>query len=180
MGLKFLHGAIQNAIILLCLIGLASCKTSPSPEGQRAIVQRVVSGNTLEVLFPSQKPALIEKVRLLGIDAPDLQQQPWGKAAKNALTERLAQKATVLLESDREPIDSFGRRLAYVWYEGELVNEQLIEQGYVLARSRTPNTKYSQRLNRAQEYARTMGYGIWNPQTPLRQTPSAFRSQLNP
>ncbi|MGD2179889.1 thermonuclease family protein [Lusitaniella coriacea] len=177
MGFKFLHSAIQNAIILLCLIGLASCKTSPPPEGQRAIVQRVVSGQTLEVLFPNQKPALIEKVRLLGIDAPDLQQEPWGKAAKNALTKRLGQQATILLESDREPIDPFGRRLAYIWHDGQLVNEELIAQGFVLERSRTPNIKYSQRLSRAQEYARTMGYGIWNPENPLRQTPSAFRSK---
>ncbi|NEO50538.1 MAG: thermonuclease family protein, partial [Moorea sp. SIO4A3] len=29
----------------------------------------------------------------------------------------------------------------------------------------------------AQEYARIMGYGIWNPDQPLRLTPAEFRRQ---
>jgi len=38
-------------------------------------------------------------------------------------------------------------------------------------------TQYSQRLNYAQEYARLMGYGIWNPEKPMRLTPTEFRNQ---
>jgi micrococcal nuclease len=147
-------------------------------------VQRVVSGHTLDVLNPTQQPALIERVRLIGVEAPDLKQQPWGEAAKNRL-EQILSKVTsqqlaldaVFLEPDVQEKDSSGRWLAYVWHNGVLLNEQLIKQGYVLAAPRLPNRKYDSRFARAQEYARIMGYGIWNPDQPMRLTPAEFRRQ---
>jgi micrococcal nuclease len=67
--------------------------------------------------------------------------------------------------------------LAYVWLEGVLLNQQLVEEGYVLAEEQLPNTKYSQTLEHAQLEARLMERGIWNPQQPLRLTPHEFRRQ---
>jgi micrococcal nuclease len=58
-----------------------------------------------------------------------------------------------------------------------LLNEQLVKEGYVLAAPRSPNKKYDSRIARAQEYARLMGYGIWNPDQPMRLTPAEFRRQ---
>ncbi|NEQ28022.1 MAG: thermonuclease family protein, partial [Microcoleus sp. SIO2G3] len=81
----------------------------------------------------------------------------------------------VFLEPDKQEKDSFGRWLAYVWYDGKLLNEQLVKEGYVLSAPRSPNDKYDERIARAQEYARIMGYGIWNPVQPMRLTPAEFR-----
>jgi len=147
-------------------------------------VQRVVSGQTIDVLNPTQQPALLERVRLIGIEAPDLKQQPWGEAAKNhfeqIISKRVGQQLVlqpIFLEPDVQEKDTSGRWLAYVWYEGVLLNEQLVKQGYVLAAPRSPNHKYDDRIARAQEYARIMGYGIWNPDQPMRLTPAEFRRQ---
>jgi micrococcal nuclease len=115
-------------------------------------------------------------VRLVGIDAPDLQQQPWGRAAKERL-EAMIGGQPVLIEFDVQDKDAFGRRLAYVWQEGVLLNERLVAQGYVLSVPRAPNHKHDQRLSRAQEWARLMGQGIWNPEKPMRLTPAEFRRQ---
>ncbi|MGK7876293.1 MAG: thermonuclease family protein [Xenococcaceae cyanobacterium] len=171
-------------ILICCLLWLVGCQSPNTPVGLTAKVQRVVSGQTLEVLSPSEQSALIEQVRLIGIAAPDLQQHPWGVAAKKKLEELLSEikgqqlvLQSVLLESEVEEKDRFGRRLAYVWHDGTLVNEQLVAEGYVLADLRSPNGKYTQRLIRAQEYARLMGYGIWNPKQPMRLTPKEFRSK---
>nr|WP_250125489.1 thermonuclease family protein [Chroococcidiopsis sp. CCMEE 29] len=71
--------------------------------------------------------------------------------------------------------DTFGRRLAYVWQDGVLLNEKLVKEGYVLRVTRSPNHKYDQRLARAQEWARLMGLGVWNPEQPMRLTPAEFR-----
>jgi micrococcal nuclease len=81
----------------------------------------------------------------------------------------------VVLEPDVQEKDSTGRWLAYVWHNNVLVNEQLVKEGYVLAAPRSPNNKYDTRIARAQEYARIMGYGIWNPSQPMRLTPAEFR-----
>jgi micrococcal nuclease len=164
------------------------CQSKPAKNGITVQVQRVVSGQTIEVLNTNQRPPGIERVRLIGIEAPDLKQQPWGLRAKNRL-EKMISVATsqqlvlhsVFLEPDKQEKDSFGRWLAYVWYDGKLLNEQLVKDGYVLSAPRSPNDKYDERIARAQEYARIMGYGIWNPVQPMRLTPAEFRRlPLNP
>lgn len=165
-----------------CLLLVTGCQSNRISKAIEIEVQRVVSGHTLEVLDTTKQPPLIQRVRLIGVEAPDLRQQPWGSIARNRLEEMITEQAsqqpgvqTVVLEADVQETDSYGRWLAYVWCNGVLLNEQLIKQGYVLAASRPPNTKYDERLARAQEYARIMGYGIWNPDKPLHLTPAEFR-----
>lgn len=133
-------------------------------------VTRVLSGQTLEV----EEMATAMKVRLVGIDAPSLQQQPWGEAALQQLETKIGGK-TVLLEFDTQQKDAFGRNLAYVWHDGVLLNLQLVKEGYVLWMPRSPNNKYDRQLEYAQAYARLMGLGIWNWDRPMRITPAEFR-----
>ena len=180
---------MNNFFLRCCLIYLLSCllgcQSSSPPKGITAKVQRVVSGQTLSVLILSEAQPLIQQVRLLGIDAPDLKQEPWGKSAKTRLRELVSEQKggyfvlqSVLLELGEPDKDQFGRRLAYVWHDGVLVNEQLVAQGYVLADGQSsPQTKYSEKLLRTQEYARLMGYGIWDPKQPMRLTPKEFRTK---
>lgn len=166
----------RRTLFLLCLISLLlqSCQSAKMPKGLEVKVTRVVSGQTLEVTNTGEQSQVMS-VRLIGIDAPDLQQQPWGQAAKQRLAAMIVNKP-VLLEFDAQEQDSFGRRLAYVWQDGVLVNELLVAEGYVLV-GRSPNNKYDQRLARAQEWARLMGRLIWNPDSPMRLTPAEFRRQ---
>ena len=171
-------------IFCCCVLLLGGCLSPPVPKGITVQVQQVVSGQTLDVLNTNQQPPLIERVRLIGIEAPDLKQHPWGAAAKNRF-EKMISKITgqqlvlqpVFLEPDVQEKDSYGRWLAYVWHDNVLLNEQLVKEGYVLAAPRSPNNKYDSRIARAQEYARIMGYGIWNPNQPMRLTPAEFRRQ---
>lgn len=118
----------------------------------------------------------MQQVRLIGVAAPDLNQAPWGQAAREQLRQ-LIQGQEVTLELGIEARDRFNRVLAYVWLDGILLNQQLVEEGYVLADEQLPNTKYSQTLAHAQLEARLMQRGIWDPQQPLRLTPREFRRQ---
>ncbi|MFB2935954.1 thermonuclease family protein [Aerosakkonemataceae cyanobacterium BLCC-F154] len=135
-------------------------------------VERVINGQTLEVKLTDSNV----RVQLIGVSAPDLRQRPWGEIARERLQEMIAEKP-VLLESDLEPKDKFDRQLAYVWQDGKLLNEQLLKEGRALFRPRSLNRKYDKRLEQAQEYARVMGLGIWNPDQPLRLPPEQFRQQ---
>jgi len=179
---------LRLSIFCCCCLLLVGCQSTPVPSGRTVTVQvqRVVSGQTLDVVNPTQQRAVIERVRLIGIEAPDLKQEPWGSAAKNRFEQMISQTPDhnqqivlqpVVLEPDVQEKDSTGRWLAYVWYDGVLINEQLVKQGYVIAAPRSPNKKYDERFARAQEYARLMGYGIWNPDQPMRLTPAEFRRQ---
>lgn len=167
---------LEVKTLLLLPLLLQSCQSPTPPQGVEAKVAIVISGQTLEVIGIGDRTTLPTRVRLIGIDAPDLQQQPWGKAAKERL-EAMIGSQTVLLEFDVQDKDSFGRLLAYVWQDKILLNELLVAQGYVLSVPRSPNHKYDQRLARAQEWARLMGQGIWNPEKPMRLTPAEFRRQ---
>ncbi|WP_347339544.1 thermonuclease family protein [Planktothrix sp. FACHB-1355] len=135
-----------------------------------------MSGQTLETIDSEKQPPLIQQIRLIGIEAPDLRQRPWGTAAKERLEELIGSKP-VVLESDIETKDQYDRELAYLWQDGVLLNERLLAEGYGLFVSRSLNNKYDERLESAQEFARVMGLGIWNPEKPMRLTPAEFRNQ---
>lgn len=154
--------------ILLLLVG---CENTTKPQGSKVQVNRVISGQTIEVVSKNQTM----QVRLIGIDAPDLRQQPHGQAAKATLAKLIANKQ-VILELDDQKQDEFGRYLAYVWSD-LLVNEYLVQQGVVIVAVKSPNHKYDTRLVRAQEWARLQEQGIWNPKQPLTMTPAEFRAQ---
>jgi micrococcal nuclease len=136
----------------------------------------VISGNSLEVKLGDR--AQNRKVRLLGITAPDLKQQPWGQDAKTALEKLLQNSAKTGLMLEISEEDRYGRILGYVWQDGTLINEAIAAQGYVLVDD-PPVGTYREDLRHAQFYARTMGYGLWNPQQPLRQTPQQFRAKAS-
>ncbi|GAB4366256.1 MAG: hypothetical protein Kow00121_03530 [Elainellaceae cyanobacterium] len=127
------------------------------------------------MLDASGQNPLAEKVRLIGIAAPDWKQQkPWSLEAQQQLEALIGTDRTVRLEFDVQPQVTYNEttlRLAYVWKGNDLLNERLVEEGYVLASSRSPNLKYEQRLTYAQEKARLLGVGIWNSEHPLRQDP---------
>lgn len=175
-------GWIGKVLIFGCCLLLFGCQFSHLPLGLTVQVQRIVSGQTIEVVL-SERANSSQQVRLMGISAPDLRQHPWGEAAKQRLEQLIRESNTqhslsqnILLESESEEPDRFDRLLAHVWHDGILVSEQLVKEGAVLAELEYPH-KYSQRLQHAQEYARLMGYGIWNPEQPMRLTPAEFRSQ---
>lgn len=167
---------LKQIIICGCCLLLAACNSNNIDDSAliSAQVLGIVSGQTVTIAqTDADRPT---KVRIIGIDAPDLRQEPWGKAAQQKLTELLERSPTVQLELETDTPDNFNRLWAHVWHNEILVSEKLIAEGFVLANTQYPH-KYSQRLAAAQEYARLLGYGIWNPQQPLRQTPNQFRSQ---
>ncbi|XGV97815.1 MAG: thermonuclease family protein [Leptolyngbya sp. BL-A-14] len=58
-----------------------------------------------------------------------------------------------------------------------MLNEALVAAGYAIVTPHPPNSKYDQRLAQAQEHARVLGLGLWNPKQPIRLNPAEFRSQ---
>ena len=161
---------MRNKFLFILLL-LSGCQTTTQPQGLKVQVKRVISGQTIEVISNDKTM----QVRLIGIDAPDLQQQPHGQAAKAFLTQLNVDKQ-VILELDVQKQDEFGRSLAYVWSDF-LVNEYLIKQGVVLVAIKSPNHKHDTRLVHAQQWARLQEQGIWNPKQPMTLTPTEFRAK---
>lgn len=128
----------------------------------RAHVVGVHDGGTITVLIDNRQ----EKVRLIGIDAPALDQAPWGVQARDALRS-LTDGKMVRLETDVTLRDQSKSLLAYV-YVGELfINAEMIRQGQAVLSTVPPNVAHVEDYRKAQQEAREAGRGVWDRQHPL-------------
>ena len=165
---------IAGAIALLILGLTSSGHGADAP--LTATVDYAKSGNTLELLTELSPDLPITTVRLTGIQAPDLDQEPWGQAARDCLTDLRNQ--VIRLETDTWTPDAYNRLWAYGWQGSELINAATLEQGCAyLAAAELPHLQHGLDLLYAQEAARLLGRGIWNPDKPLRETPETFRQR---
>jgi micrococcal nuclease len=170
--------------LVALLVFLTGCQSS-APNYPTAQISRVISGHSIEWVDRSQQPPAIQQGRLIGIDAPALAQEPWGKQAKQCLEELVGTtgKDSIGIELDGTDADKYGRKFVYLWKDGRLLNERLLKDGCVLPNLRTASaaissgTKYRDRFERSSQYARLMGRGIWNPDRPLRMSPAEFRKE---
>jgi micrococcal nuclease len=140
----------------------SASEESPGNYDATVTVSRVVDGDTIEI---SPSIGGIEDVRLIGVDTPetvdpDEEVEPYGPAASDFAASELTGKE-VGLEFGQEKVDDYDRLLGYVYVDGQMFNEELVEQGYAQAYPYEPNTKYANTFEEAQQEARASGLGIW-------------------
>lgn len=156
------------AVVALAL--LPSCGPAPGPavaQPSPCVVERIADGDT----FTCRDR---RRVRLIGVDTPELAQGESGRRARAALNRLIPPGSSVRLESDVSPRDRYGRELAHVWAGSRLVNEALVLQGWAMLHTVPPNVKYAERLERAQKEARAAGVGLWGT-GGFECAPSAYR-----
>ncbi|KTD86135.1 thermonuclease family protein [Paenibacillus etheri] len=129
-----------------------------------AKVTRVVDGDTMKLTIDGKK----ETVRLLLVDTPESvnpnipEPQPFAIEASNFAKKMLTDK-DVQIELDVSERDKYGRLLCYLYIDGKMFNEILLEQGYArVAYVFAPNTKYVDQFRAIQDKAREQGIGIWS------------------
>lgn len=137
-------------LLLVILLSVIACQGSPG----EFTVARVIDGDT----FLLQGG---EKVRLLGINAPE-EGQPYFEEATARLRE-LVEGRQIKLERDVVDQDRYGRLLRYVFLEGRNINVELVREGLAHVYLIPPNLKYEAELRAAEEEARAAGRGIWRP-----------------
>ncbi|MBI3611260.1 MAG: thermonuclease family protein [Nitrospirae bacterium] len=171
-SLRFRERSIPLVLLgtVLFLSGaLSESKAQPRTDaqaldpGKLIAVKRVIDGDTIEL-------ADGERVRYLGIDAPELRRKIRGRWVERAepfateafeLNRRLVEGRAVRLELDRESRDRYHRLLAYVFVGDRLVNAELIAAGYAVVRIHPPNLRYADLLMKLQAEARAHQRGLW-------------------
>ena len=163
--------------ILVALFYLVHDKYFPArkdiPDNPVEVVS-VTDGDTIKVLIGNRQ----EKVRLIGMDTPEMAQKPWGGYAKKYLEGLVnASGRQVKLEYDVEKRDKYGRLLAYVkTTDGQFVNYLLVQNGYAVLFTVPPNVKYVEDLKSAQIEAREKELGIWS-KNGLKERPVTYRKK---
>ena len=79
----------------------------------------------------------------------------------SAFTEGELEGRAVTLRWDQDRKDELGRLLAYVYLDGRMFNETLVEQGYAEASPYKPNTRYEYRFEQAEDETQAAGRGMW-------------------
>lgn len=103
----------------------------------------------------------IGRVRLIGIDAPELNQRPFGPQAAAALGRMIPVGAEIQLEPDVEGRDRYGRQLAYLWSGSRMVNWRMVHDGWAVLLTHPPNVQYAETFARAERLAREGSRGLW-------------------
>ena len=132
-----------------------------------AEVVRVSDGDTILV----RVDGATERVRYVGVDAPEIAHpedgiaaECWGEEA-SAANAALVEGGVVAIERDVSDRDRFGRLLRHVWASDAsgwfLVSERLVRDGAVEARSYPPDTGRDGTLDGAERVARAARTGLW-------------------
>jgi micrococcal nuclease len=137
-------------------------------------VIKVHDGDTVTLMINGR----MRKTRLIGIDAPEMNQRPWGRRAKEHLIDILNHTDwLVTMETDVVTIDKYGRSLVYLWTKNkELINERMVLDGYAVLFTIKPNSTYVDRFRKAELSARGEKRGIWGPDG-LKEKPIEYKKK---
>ncbi len=160
--------AFPAVLSIMFLLPVAEAlRQSPFPESGSVV--RVADGDTVTVRFTD---AVERRVRLIGVDAPELNDAREEVAWRAFLSRRFAfhhlYRRTVRLTYDASPLDDHGRVLAFVWKEdGTLFNESIIRQGFASAFLKYPfRADFQKRFRAAASSAREENKGFWRVEEP--------------
>mgnify|MGYP003348501498 CR=1 FL=1 len=155
--------------------GVAQTGSSSAACGVTAVIGRVLDGDTVVA-------AGVGRVRLLGIDAPEMggqfeQPAPFAIEARQRL-QSLVLRRWVRLECDAVLRDDYGRSLAYVFLETrEFVNAVLVREGLARVSART-RLRYWDELRHAEELAQAARCGMWGERPWV--TPRSYTVPADP
>ena len=160
---------MKKSSLLLFILLLAGCSLSDSIDTGGSSSQipvevlSVIDGDTIRIHYDGKETT----VRYLLVDTPEtnhprLAEQPLGKEATEE-NRRLIESGDVTIEFDvGDRLDDYGRLLAYIYVDGESVQQQLLEKGYArVAYVSPPNTRYLQDFEEAEQSAKEQARGIW-------------------
>lgn len=118
-----------------------------------AKVIKISDGDTIMILQDKQQI----KVRLFGIDAPELK-QPYGKKSKQFLANLIAGEVVEVEENGK---DRYKRTLGIIHFKGQDINAQMVLNGYAWA-----YVKYSRIYVDQEKTAREKKRGLWQSSNP--------------
>ncbi|EFW5251402.1 thermonuclease family protein [Campylobacter upsaliensis] len=132
-------------------------------------VSRVIDGDTIELLAKTSKEnpynhIIKLKIRLYGIDAPELK-QAYGKEAKEYLSALvLKQEVSLIIENK----DKYERIVGTIFLKGKDINKEMVKNGYAHAYE-----SFSKKYLAEQADAKMFKLGLWQDEKAVK--PSEFR-----
>ncbi len=155
----------MKKIYLFFLFILLLVPSGVYAEKEAVKLSKCVDGDTAKFLINRK----VYTTRFLAIDTPETKhpkkgEEPFGKEASTYTCKRLTNAKKIELEYDEksEKEDKYGRRLAWIFVDGELLQSELIEKGYAKVAYLYGDYKYTNILKLEEKMARVNKRGLWN------------------
>lgn len=157
---------LVGLILVLAVAGLLGDRFAAQPDSPTAEVWTIQSVHDGDTVTAVDQTGRREKIRLLGIDAPEYR-QPHGRKSR-AVLEQMVRGVPVRLETRGR--DRYDRLLATLWIGQRNLNFELVAEGHawVFDRFHPPAD-----LAAAEDEARKDHRGLWAEANPMR--PSDWR-----
>ena len=145
-------------------------------ETEIVTLEKCVDGDTANFKTSS---GTVYKTRFLAVDTPETVHptkgvEPYGKEASDYTCETLTNAKEIKLEyddnSDRE--DKYGRTLAWVWVDGVLLQQSLVEKGLAEVAYLYDDYQYTSLLQDAEAVAKANKVGQWSGEEPSSEEDS--------
>ncbi len=128
-------------------------------------LSKCVDGDTAKFIINGKEYS----TRFLAIDTPEVKHpkkkvEPYGKEASKYTCDRLKAAKEIVLEYDSNSTkeDKYGRRLAWVFVDKELLQEKLVSKGYAKVAYLYGDYKYTKKLQKIEQKAKDNKVGIWS------------------
>lgn len=170
--MKKIHSLILALLLAGCSLiqkpAFTAQSISHSGQGitQTATLSRCVDGDTAHFIVDEET----QKVRFLSIDTPEVNHEnesasePFAVLASDYTCQALQDANVIQIQTDpfEDPVDQYGRILAWIWVDETLLNAKLVELGYAeVAFVKTINL-YSLDLEKLEALAQKARRGIWS------------------
>lgn len=172
---------IPSILLLLIVVIISTLVMEDNPQDQRkdskasgnvengdrveVTVSEFIDGDTTRFNYNGSS----ESFRYLIIDTPESKhsrhgEEPYGEEASERTKELLSQADKIEVEFDEGPNqDDYDRYLAYVYADGEMINETLVREGLAEVKYvNPPNDTHADMLEAAQGDAKAKNLGIWS------------------
>lgn len=159
------------ALLSLAVYGVDHVLRAPTmrpPHGGAELSCAVVNvhdGDTITARCPQGRL----RVRVWGIDAPEIGQRPWGYRSRDQLKKLLGSSHRVKLQV--VDTDRYGRSVARLYVDGTDLGLQMVRSGQAIVYRHYND---SQRYRRAEAAARQAHLGIWS-RPGSQQHPAVWR-----
>lgn len=138
--------------------------TEESAADNVVTVDQHIDGDTTRFNYQGET----HNFRYLIINTPEIGRdgdpdEPYAQEAFERTQELLDNADEITVEFDEEETDHYDRYLAYVYADGEMVNETLVREGLATVDYvHPPNDKYEDLLRDAEEQAQQNQVGVWS------------------
>ncbi|MEG2836414.1 thermonuclease family protein [Anaerorhabdus sp.] len=160
----FVFLAVISFIVFLTNLVTDTYKQFQPLEAQTVRFSKCTDGDTAHFIINGTD----ETVRFLAIDTPETVKpntpvQPYGKEASDRTCELITNAKEIKLEyEETNKTDKYGRKLAWVFVDGILLQDDLVSKGLAKVAYLYDDYKYTSRIEASQSRSKDAAIGIWS------------------